>query len=71
MTSTEIELPPIVQRDVKPYDAAGLLIELEPEAARLLDRHLKITTEWFPHDYVPYSLGETSTRSRGRRTSPA
>jgi acyl-[acyl-carrier-protein] desaturase len=58
LTSTEIELPPIVLRDVKPYDAAGLLIDLEPEAARLLDRHLKIATEWFPHDFIPYSLGE-------------
>jgi acyl-[acyl-carrier-protein] desaturase len=39
------------------YDEAGLLIQLEPEAARLLDRHEKVAQEWFPHDYIPYRLG--------------
>jgi acyl-[acyl-carrier-protein] desaturase len=39
------------------YDEAGLLIELEPEAARLYDRHAKVAQEWFPHDYIPYRLG--------------
>ncbi len=34
-----------------------LLHELEPEAERLLERHLGVAEEWFPHDYVPYSLG--------------
>ena len=34
-----------------------LLHELEPEAERLLNRHLDVTEEWFPHDYIPYSLG--------------
>jgi acyl-[acyl-carrier-protein] desaturase len=34
-----------------------LLLELEPEAGRLLDRHLKVAQEWFPHDYIPYRLG--------------
>ncbi|MDQ3932137.1 MAG: acyl-ACP desaturase [Actinomycetota bacterium] len=34
-----------------------LLAELEPQAAKLLDRHLSLATEWFPHDYVPYSQG--------------
>jgi len=34
-----------------------LLIELEPEAGRLLDRHLKVAAEWFPHDFIPYRLG--------------
>jgi len=58
LASTEIELPPIVHRDVKPYDAAALLVDLEPEAARLMDRHLKIATEWFPHEFIPYSLGK-------------
>lgn len=42
---------------VKPYDAQQLLIDLEPTAARLLDRHLGIAEEWFPHDYIPYSQG--------------
>jgi acyl-[acyl-carrier-protein] desaturase len=34
-----------------------LLGELEPEAERLLERHLGVADEWFPHEYVPYSLG--------------
>jgi acyl-[acyl-carrier-protein] desaturase len=36
-----------------------LLVELEPTAAKLMDRHLSMTREWFPHDYVPYSLGRS------------
>ena len=35
----------------------ALLIELEPEAGRLYDRHAKVAQEWFPHDYIPYRLG--------------
>ncbi len=38
-------------------DERNLLLELEPVAARLLDRHLAVAQEWFPHDYVPYSEG--------------
>ena len=34
---------------------AALLAELEPTAARLLDRHLATTKEWFPHEFVPWS----------------
>jgi len=34
-----------------------LLHELEPEAGRLVDRHLKVAPEWFPHEYIPYRLG--------------
>jgi acyl-[acyl-carrier-protein] desaturase len=58
MTRTiKSELPPVVQREVQPYDAQTLLVDLEPEARRLMDRHLKIAVEWFPHDFIPYSLG--------------
>ena len=39
------------------YDERALLIELEPEAGRLYDRHAKVAQEWFPHDYIPYRLG--------------
>jgi acyl-[acyl-carrier-protein] desaturase len=39
------------------YDERGLLIELEPEAGRLYDRHDKVAQEWFPHDFIPYRLG--------------
>ena len=39
------------------YDENALLLELEPEAGRLMDRHLKVAVEWFPHDFIPYRLG--------------
>ena len=35
----------------------ALLEELEPTAARLLDRHLASAKEWFPHELVPWSQG--------------
>jgi len=31
--------------------------ELEPVVARLLERHDSTATEWFPHEYVPWSRG--------------
>ncbi len=34
-----------------------LLAELEPKAEELLNRHEKAAREWFPHDYIPYSVG--------------
>jgi len=40
-----------------PYDERALLLELEPEAGRLYDRHVKVAQEWFPHDFIPYRLG--------------
>ncbi len=38
-------------------DEVALLNELEPEAGRLFDRHIKVAQEWFPHEYIPYRLG--------------
>ena len=35
--------------------APAVLDALEPEVARLLDRHLATAKEWFPHDYVPWT----------------
>ena len=35
-----------------------LLLELEPVAARELDRHLSMAKDWYPHEYVPWSQGE-------------
>ena len=32
-----------------------LLEELEPEVGRLVERHLKVAQEWFPHEYIPYA----------------
>jgi len=34
-----------------------MLAELEPVAEQLLNRHLAMTKEWFPHDFIPYSMG--------------
>ena len=48
--------PPIGETPTE-YDDRALLLELEPEAARLFDRHAKVAQEWFPHDYIPYRLG--------------
>ncbi len=36
---------------------AALLSEVEPTAARLVERHLSGTKEWFPHELVPWSRG--------------
>ncbi len=37
-----------------PLTDLDLLTELEPEAERLLERHLAMAEEWFPHEYVPW-----------------
>jgi acyl-[acyl-carrier-protein] desaturase len=34
-----------------------LLIDLEPVVEQNLERHLKATKDWMPHDYVPWSEG--------------
>ncbi len=36
---------------------ARLLAEIEPAVAKLVDRHLSVAKEWFPHDFIPYSQG--------------
>jgi acyl-[acyl-carrier-protein] desaturase len=40
-----------------PETAFSYLRELEPVAAKLMDRHLSTAKEWFPHEYVPWDLG--------------
>jgi acyl-[acyl-carrier protein] desaturase len=45
------------------------LVELEPHAGVLLDRHLAASKEWFPHEYVPYQRGRDF--ERGRDWTPA
>ena len=35
----------------------ALLVELQPVAEELLNRHEKTAKEWFPHDFIPYSVG--------------
>ncbi|MDA2968558.1 MAG: acyl-ACP desaturase, partial [Actinomycetota bacterium] len=39
-------------------DEPTLLKEIEPVAADLLNRHLGVAKEWFPHEMVPYSRGK-------------
>ncbi|MEY2427026.1 MAG: acyl-[acyl-carrier-protein] desaturase [Actinomycetota bacterium] len=38
-------------------DDVALLNALTPEAERLMERHLSTSKEWFPHEFVPWSLG--------------
>ena len=40
-----------------PIDERALLLELEPEVARLYNRHAGMAQEWFPHEFIPYRLG--------------
>ncbi len=35
-----------------------LLVELEPVVETELSRHMQQAREWFPHEYIPWSLGE-------------
>ena len=39
----------------------GLLTDLEPAVAKLVDRHMGLAKEWFPHEYIPYSRGRDFT----------
>jgi acyl-[acyl-carrier-protein] desaturase len=41
------------------YTQNQLLHELEPVAAKEVDRHLAAAKEWMPHEYVPWSSGST------------
>lgn len=39
-------------------DDRALLSELQPEAERLLNRHLDSAEDWYPHDYVPWDRAQ-------------
>ena len=39
----------------------ALRLELIPAVERLLERHLGMAKEWFPHEMVPWSRGEDFT----------
>ena len=58
MTDT-LERPASPERDLddRALDDRALLYELEPEVARLYNRHAGMAQEWFPHEYIPYRLG--------------
>src|SRR5829696_5853597 len=45
-----------------PHPDQDLLQELEP-VAELLNRHVSLATEWLPHQYVSWRLGQASTPS--------
>lgn len=47
----------VPNRDLSRAEEQALLIELEPEVARLYNRHVGMAQEWFPHEYIPYRLG--------------
>ncbi|MFI8169864.1 acyl-ACP desaturase [Streptomyces sp. NPDC085931] len=38
-------------------DNAKILLDLEPVAADALDAHLANSTDWYPHQYIPWSQG--------------
>ncbi|WP_328356985.1 acyl-ACP desaturase [Mycobacterium sp. NBC_00419] len=42
-----------------------LLAELEPTAEDNLNRHLSVTTDWYPHDYVPWDRGRNFAATGG------
>ncbi|MUM19467.1 acyl-ACP desaturase [Mycobacterium sp. CBMA271] len=42
-----------------------MLSELEPIAEANLNRHLSVTTDWHPHDYVPWDLGRNFAQMGG------
>ena len=39
-------------------DDTALLTELQPEAERLLNRHMESSEDWYPHAYVPWERAE-------------
>jgi len=47
-----------------------LLKELEPTAEANLNRHLAMSTEWHPHDYVPWDLGRNFAAMGGDDWDP-
>ncbi|BBZ03578.1 putative acyl-[acyl-carrier protein] desaturase [Mycolicibacterium chitae] len=42
---------------VRKMSDSAIIAELEPIAERNLNRHLSVTTDWNPHDYVPWDRG--------------
>jgi acyl-[acyl-carrier-protein] desaturase len=48
-----------VTQELRPRTPQDLLRELEPLLAVELDRHHAQSTEWFPHEFVPYERGRS------------
>ncbi len=59
------------KREVPNVDDSTLLAELLPTAERLVDRHLGMAKEWFPHDLVEWRAPPSSTRSGEHDLLPA
>ena len=47
-----------------------LLRELEPVAEKLVNRHMAMTKEWSPHDYIPWSEGKNYYALGGQDWDP-
>ncbi|WP_431956055.1 acyl-ACP desaturase [Nocardia lijiangensis] len=47
-----------------------ILIELEPVAAQNVNRHLSMTKDWHPHDYVPWDAGRNFAAMGGTDWDP-
>ncbi len=46
-------------QELDPAVQARLIRDLEPAVAVELERHIKTTKNWYPHEYVPWSEGRT------------
>ena len=47
-----------------------LLRALEPVAEKLINRHLSMTKDWNPHDYIPWSEGKNYYALGGQDWDP-
>jgi acyl-[acyl-carrier-protein] desaturase len=46
-------------KELDPQVQSRLIRDLEPAVAIELERHIKTTKDWYPHEYVPWSEGVT------------
>ena len=46
-------------KELDPEVQSRLIRDLEPAVAIELERHIKTTKDWYPHEYVPWSEGRT------------
>lgn len=46
-------------KELDPKIQSRLIRDLEPAVAVELERHIKTTRDWYPHEYVPWSEGRT------------
>ncbi|MFT4201862.1 acyl-ACP desaturase [Gordonia sp. (in: high G+C Gram-positive bacteria)] len=65
MTATDV----IAQTEK--MEGRDLLAELEPVAAKEVDRHMKAAVDWMPHDYVPWDEGRNFAFLGGEDWDPS